>query len=225
MGRGMLAGRAASMGAGIKSRFFGFGIRAAGGCDTCGDDVVSCGCEEEIVGTQSGGLFGKYFNRGGIGCDQGDCASVRGGLGGAGLGLGSRLRGLGAGQVINGCESCGSADGACGCDEVVSAGGGGLLGNRFAGRGLGSGLGQGGLSQGRIGQGAVGCGSGGCGIGGNGLCHTCRAGHGLRGQIPHTSQPPQGMGPGAQAPSYAYPYYTTRAPRDFLMDNPPSIGW
>jgi hypothetical protein len=30
---------------------------------------------------------------------------------------------------------------------------------------------------------------------------------------------------GGQAPTYAYPYYTTRAPRDFLMDNPPSIGW
>jgi hypothetical protein len=27
------------------------------------------------------------------------------------------------------------------------------------------------------------------------------------------------------APTYAYPYYTTRGPRDFLMDNPPTIGW
>jgi hypothetical protein len=27
------------------------------------------------------------------------------------------------------------------------------------------------------------------------------------------------------APSYAYPYYTTRGPRDFLMKNPPSIGY
>jgi hypothetical protein len=31
---------------------------------------------------------------------------------------------------------------------------------------------------------------------------------------------PQGP-PSAQV---AYPYYTTRGPRDFLMDNPPSIG-
>ena len=29
---------------------------------------------------------------------------------------------------------------------------------------------------------------------------------------------------GPPAPQYAYPYYTTRAPRDFLMANPPSIG-
>jgi len=29
---------------------------------------------------------------------------------------------------------------------------------------------------------------------------------------------------GPQTAAYAYPYYTTRAPRDFLMKNPPSIG-
>tara|TARA_B100000405_G_scaffold200757_1_gene140849 strand:+ start:44 stop:322 length:279 start_codon:yes stop_codon:yes gene_type:complete len=28
----------------------------------------------------------------------------------------------------------------------------------------------------------------------------------------------------AQAGTYAYPYYTTRSPRDFLQSNPPSIG-
>lgn len=33
---------------------------------------------------------------------------------------------------------------------------------------------------------------------------------------------PQYGGPPTAA--QAYPYYTTRAPRDFLMDNPPSIG-
>jgi hypothetical protein len=30
--------------------------------------------------------------------------------------------------------------------------------------------------------------------------------------------------PGPPTASYAYPYYTLRAPRDFLRDNPPSIG-
>ncbi|MGY8734089.1 MAG: hypothetical protein ACKVK0_18305 [Pirellulales bacterium] len=29
---------------------------------------------------------------------------------------------------------------------------------------------------------------------------------------------------GAPVGSSAYPYYTTRAPRDFLMKNPPTIG-
>ncbi|MEC9096619.1 MAG: hypothetical protein VX776_08315 [Planctomycetota bacterium] len=28
----------------------------------------------------------------------------------------------------------------------------------------------------------------------------------------------------AQVGTYAYPYYTTRSPRDFLQSNPPSIG-
>jgi hypothetical protein len=27
------------------------------------------------------------------------------------------------------------------------------------------------------------------------------------------------------APQYVYPYYTTRGPRDFLMANPPTIGY
>ena len=29
---------------------------------------------------------------------------------------------------------------------------------------------------------------------------------------------------GPATPTYGYPYYTTRGPRDFLVDNPPSIG-
>jgi len=29
---------------------------------------------------------------------------------------------------------------------------------------------------------------------------------------------------GPQSASVGYPYYTTRGPRDFLVDNPPSIG-
>jgi hypothetical protein len=33
------------------------------------------------------------------------------------------------------------------------------------------------------------------------------------------------VGPqGPPTPQVAYPYYTTRGPRDFLLDNPPSIG-
>ena len=30
--------------------------------------------------------------------------------------------------------------------------------------------------------------------------------------------------PGPPAPTVTYPYYTTRGPRDFLANNPPSIG-
>jgi hypothetical protein len=62
-------------------------------------------------------------------------------------------------------------------------------------------------------------------------CNTC--GHmGLRGgspsyvaPLPHGYLQEQMAGPpGPATPTYAYPYYTTRAPRDFLLDNPPSIG-
>ncbi len=45
-------------------------------------------------------------------------------------------------------------------------------------------------------------------------------------QVPHgyhrNLYDPQGAPP---APQVVYPYYTTRAPRDFLLDNPPSIGY
>ena len=32
------------------------------------------------------------------------------------------------------------------------------------------------------------------------------------------------VGSGIPAPTTAYPYYTTRGPRDFFVNNPPSIG-
>ena len=75
----------------------------------------------------------------------------------------------------------------------------------------------------------AGCGHGGCGHGGR-LCGACDKIRGLAGlgsgnpyggAIPHTAKQP---GQSGMAPSYAYPYYTTRGPRDFLQDNPPSIG-
>lgn len=48
------------------------------------------------------------------------------------------------------------------------------------------------------------------------------------GNTPHTPSvnPYAGAaGAGGAAAAYAYPYYTTRGPRDFLMCNPPSIGY
>jgi hypothetical protein len=36
--------------------------------------------------------------------------------------------------------------------------------------------------------------------------------------------PPQRYPGGPESPTYGYPYYIIRGPRDFLIDNPPSIG-
>lgn len=119
--------------------------------------------------------------------------------------------------------------------------GGGLLGGGGAMQGGGGGL------LGKLSSGHGGCGRFGCGRSGK-LCFGCKAksrfggirgaggGGGMLGgghtkpyggDIPHT-QMGGGMGPGmggGQAPQYVYPYYTTRGPRDFLMSNPPSIGY
>ena len=111
----------------------------------------------------------------------------------------------------------------------------GCRGGKIAARVHGAG-GAGGRVRGAIAShaGHRGCGRFGCGRDGK-LCLSCRARGGKLkgllpasiGEIPRTEEP-QGMygagGPG-QAPQYMYPYYTTRGPRDFLRDNPPTIGY
>ena len=113
-------------------------------------------------------------------------------------------------------------------DEYIV--GGGEYAGRISGRRISHGV----ISdfreaRGRLSGSAAGCGRGGCGHSGRlcGLCTKVRGAAGLGsgnpygGAIPHTAQQP---GQSGIAPSYAYPYYTTRGPRDFLRDNPPSIG-
>lgn len=62
------------------------------------------------------------------------------------------------------------------------------------------------------------CPSCGHGILGHGGCKHC--GHGLSTRI-DANEP---TGPNAQNGTVAYPYYTTRGPRDFLANNPRGIG-
>ena len=53
----------------------------------------------------------------------------------------------------------------------------------------------------------------------------CRCGHVGGALAAHHHEDPQMEGPvGPPSPSVAYPYYTTRGPRDFLLNNPPSLG-
>jgi len=54
-----------------------------------------------------------------------------------------------------------------------------------------------------------------------GLLH--HGGHGMNGAGGHHYRPAEEPA-GGPVGQYAYPYYTLRGPRDFLVDNPPSIG-
>jgi hypothetical protein len=76
------------------------------------------------------------------------------------------------------------------------------------------------------GRGGMGCrcGKGRCGCGRLGCKGGCRARHPYGGELPHTAADSMTGTPNS-APTYAYPYYTTRGPRDFLADGcaPPQI--
>jgi hypothetical protein len=65
-----------------------------------------------------------------------------------------------------------------------------------------------------------GCGGGGLlgGVTGGRLAHAIHESQGWRHQRPQLG--PQGPPTGTTA----YPYYTLHGPRDFLVDNPPSLG-
>ncbi|WP_164100743.1 hypothetical protein [Candidatus Laterigemmans baculatus] len=123
----------------------------------------------------------------------------------------------------NGCKTCGP-----------HAGGGGVLGHGHLGQGhLGHGHAHGGCNV------ATGCRA--CKLGwqhggldySEGLA-THHPGHSFPGgqsapygggRLGHHGAPVGQYGPaGPPTGAVAYPYYTTRGPRDFLLDNPPSIG-
>lgn len=65
-------------------------------------------------------------------------------------------------------------------------------------------------------------------------CNTCgcrpgpigwqRGGSDYQTYLNHHAYRYQGAGSGTPSAAVAYPYYTTRGPRDFLVNNPPTIG-
>ncbi len=64
-----------------------------------------------------------------------------------------------------------------------------------------------------------------CLCGGSGQCPCCQ--HiktCIGGPIAGGTDANYNFNPGPSAAQVAYPYYTTRGPRDFFLDNPPSIG-
>ena len=113
-----------------------------------------------------------------------------------------------------GCDpGCGVYDPCC-SDDGCSTGDG--LFNRL---GVG-GRGNGGIDDGSI---CAGCGDPNCRgcLGGRAFAHNIASGF-----CPHAGGYPEmpTYNPGPPTGQVAYPYYTTRGPRDFLQNNPPSIG-
>jgi hypothetical protein len=51
-----------------------------------------------------------------------------------------------------------------------------------------------------------------------------RGGTDYQTHLNHQAYRYQGSGSGVPSAAVAYPYYTTRGPRDFLVNNPPTIG-
>lgn len=144
----------------------------------------------------------------------------------------------------------GCGEGMCGCctgvvDDMVSCA------IDCNGAGCGDACGgyggcQGGCQGGCYGGGCQG-GLGACSCGGRGHCACCRklcailragcicGGQGqcpccqhlktmIGGPIMGRTDAIYNFNPGPPAAQTAYPYYTTRGPRDFFLDNPPSIG-
>jgi hypothetical protein len=125
-----------------------------------------------------------------------------------------------------GCSTgnCGVASSDCGCGD--SSCGNGACSNGSCGRVSGGGLL--GKTRGRL----MGCKTGcrtGCEAGPlgwqqGGLDYSSHLNPGLLGHGAAAQMQGQPFTPGAPSAQVAYPYYTHRGPRDFLLDNPPSIG-
>ena len=113
----------------------------------------------------------------------------------------------GAGCSADGCSTCNQADCGCGVGHGGLIGNGGLLGH----------LGHGHHAMSACPQ---------CGVRGLLGSHCRRCGCNLLGGGAHGTPYTQPFaGPyGPTTPTVGYPYYTTRAPRDFLVNNPPTIG-
>lgn len=86
-------------------------------------------------------------------------------------------------------------------------------------------LGHGPMMPGAMGQGMGGHGMGGHGMLGHGMVgHGALAGAMMPGHHAANQLQNQPFNPGPPTGTVTYPYYTHRGPRDFLLDNPPSIG-
>jgi hypothetical protein len=149
-----------------------------------------------------------------------------------------------------GCPNCGCSCGACGGGQAAGGAGGGAYGGGgayvngggYGGGGYGASGGPGLYADGGYGDGSGGYGAAGGPAGNAKHPYAGYPGAGPRGHVPGGGYGPHGgaygtpgfprhhfdreyVGPqGPPTAQVAYPYYTIRGPRDFLIDNPPSIG-
>jgi len=213
----------------------GSGGMGAGGMGAGGMGVGGMGSD----GMGSGGM-----GAGGMGSGRMGSGRMGSGVMGSG-GMGSG--GKGSGGLLSGRSQFGGGSGAISGEPIYTDNGFSLAAGRGNGGGMvgqaGGGLVGGGCGQfgcGNNGRLCLGCrlknafGGGRHGANGGpvGQLRGAVSGMGIQGQhpyggqIPHTDYMGAGVTPQAgYAPTVAYPYYTTRGPRDFLQKNPPSIGW
>jgi len=120
-------------------------------------------------------------------------------------------------QLAGGKSSCKSNQCQNSCNECNSCnnGGGGLLGKLKSG---------GGACQNCQGGVAVGCRPRPLRWQQGGLDYSEGLSTGLLGHGAGQAVNSMPVNPGPPTGTVGYPYYTTRGPRDFLIDNPPSIG-
>jgi hypothetical protein len=224
---------------------YGMGMPAAGGfgcgkfgCGQGGQLCLRCRVKNGIGQGADRGYDANACQT----CESGSCGD--GGCGWAGLGLGGFVnKGPRNHPIVDSLRAKGCGTAGCGTGGQLCSGCLGGSGSGPQGRCGTPGCGMGGqLCSGCLGGSGSGpqggCGAPGCGVGGQ-LCagclsrmygghlhkkaaHLLPAQHPYGGAIPHTELQP---GMGGQAPTYAYPYYTTRGPRDFLQNNPPTIGY
>ena len=118
-----------------------------------------------------------------------------------------------------GCNDCCGCGDACGCGDTCDCGGGGGCGTYRAGVGCQTGyVGEYDCSA----YENCGCGrGGGCCVCGGCTCGCCNTGPGC---CCSSGDHNYNFAPGPPVGQTAYPYYTVRGPRDFLMSNPPPLG-
>ncbi len=126
-----------------------------------------------------------------------------------------------------GCNACGpvaSCGNNCGCNSDSCGSTCNSCGDGTPARGSLSGKLRGRIHGCHTGCGRIGCKPGPLAWQSGGLGYSDHLGTGPLGHGAAAAMAAQPFTPGPATPQVAYPYYTHRGPRDFLLDNPPTIG-